>query len=224
MKKLMAILLFLSAGTLFSQNFQLHYDFGKDRRYFTSTIEMFKPDEYGSTFFFVDVDYNRGGNKSVSLAYWEIARYITIPGMYGLNATIQYNDGMLYNKNINMDFPLGHIWLFGASYPINLGFVTLDTDLLYRADYLSESISNIQLTTTWFVSFFCEKWQFDGFMDIWSVKQSGENKFVLLTEPQLWYNVDNHLSIGSEIEISNNFVPMKKEFQINPTLAVKWNF
>ena len=46
-------------------------------------------------------------------------------------------------------------------------------------------------------------------------------------EPQFWYNVTPHLSFGSEIEISNNFVYNTyndKSFFINPTIAAKWNF
>jgi hypothetical protein len=58
MKKLSAVLFFAFALTLSAQNIQQHYDFGKDRDYFTTTLEMFKPDEYGSTYFFVDFDYN----------------------------------------------------------------------------------------------------------------------------------------------------------------------
>jgi hypothetical protein len=224
MKRLIVFMFLILAGRAFSQNLQLHYDFGKDRKYFTSTIEMFKPDEYGSTFFFVDMDYNRGGNNSVSLAYWEISRYVNLPFVNGLSATVQYNDGMLHIKGTNMDVPLGHIWLAGLSYPINLGFVTLNTDFLFRKDYLSENKADGQLTTTWFVPFLSGKFQFDGFMDIWSTKQSGENKVVLLTEPQIWFNLTNHLAVGSEVEISNNFIPGENSVQVNPTLAAKWNF
>ncbi|MGE5433095.1 MAG: DUF5020 family protein [Syntrophomonadaceae bacterium] len=207
-----------------AQNLQLHYDMGKDRHYFTSTIEMFKPDEYGSTYLFVDMDYNRGGNKSASLAYFEIARYVSLPFVKGLSATVQYNDGMIYNKDLDKDFPLGHVWLAGFSYPIDLGFVTLNTDLLYRADYLSETKSNAQVTTVWFKAFFDNRINFTGFMDIWSTKQAGKNQIVLLTEPQIWYNIYHHLAVGSEVEISNNFIPGKTSLQVNPTIAAKWTF
>ena len=52
-----------------AQNVQLHYDFGgalydKDlhgRPVLTSTVEMFKADKWGSTYFFVDMDYTSKG-------------------------------------------------------------------------------------------------------------------------------------------------------------------
>jgi hypothetical protein len=50
---------------------------------------------------------------------------------------------------------------------------------------------------------------------------------VVLTEPQLWYNVTSHLSFGTEVEISNNFIYNTyndKTFFVNPTLGAKWNF
>ena len=43
----------LLVGLLSAQtNIQLHYDI--EREYNTTTLEMFKVDEYGSTFWFVD--------------------------------------------------------------------------------------------------------------------------------------------------------------------------
>lgn len=47
--------LLLSSFGALAQNIQLHYDLG--RKGITSTVEMFKPDKGGSTFFFVDLDY-----------------------------------------------------------------------------------------------------------------------------------------------------------------------
>ena len=52
---------------------------------------------------------------------------------------------------------------------------------------------------------------------------------MVLTEPQLWYNVNKHLSLGGEVEISSNFIynvdpTSSRTFFVNPTLGVKWNF
>jgi len=63
-----------------AQNLQLHYDFGEDRKFWTATLEMFKPDTLGSTFWFADFDFNFPGNpRSMSAAYWEISREFYIP-------------------------------------------------------------------------------------------------------------------------------------------------
>ena len=72
MKKFLSCSFFLSLFMLLSsmnvsgQNVQLHYDMG--RSYLTSTVEMFKPDAGGSTFFFIDLNYD----PRVTGAYFEI--------------------------------------------------------------------------------------------------------------------------------------------------------
>lgn len=212
-----ALLLF--TGSLFAQNLQIHYDFSKDRQFVTTTLEMFKPDKYGSTFWFVDMDYNdnHDGYKSASLSYWEIARYVNLP-IDKLSATVQYNDGTVAS------FPLGPIWLFGLSYPVDLGFMTINTDILYRTAYNSDA-PDAQLTLVWFKNFFKGHVTFDGFLDLWTQDKPGENgkQFVLLTEPQIWYNITDHLSAGSEVEISKNFLP-SDDVEVKPTIALKWNF
>lgn len=215
--------LMVQTSFLFSQNLQLHYDFGKDRKYLTSTVEMLKFDNYGSTFFFVDVDYNAQGNKSASLSYFEIARYISLPFICDkLSATVQYNDGLAVAT------PFGHVWLAGLSYPINLGFMDLYTDVLFRKQYGNDPA--FQLTFVWNKKVLNDKLQFTGFFDLWSADKHNElgakdgTQLVFLTEPQIWYNVWDRLSIGGEVEISNNFIFGKSGVQVCPTLGVKWSF
>jgi len=220
MKKGILFIFVLFGISTFAQNFQLHYDFGKDRKYFTSTFEMYKQDEYGATYWFVDIDYNHPGNKSASLAYYEIARYILLPlPVKNISATVQYNDGTAPWG------PLGHIWLVGLSYPINLGLFTLNTDVLYRKDYFSKG-GDMQITGVWYIPVFDGKLILTGFFDLWSTKNFATDKrdFVFLSEPQWWINVTNHLGLGGEVEISNNFIPGKTTVQVNPTLGFKWTF
>ena len=70
MKKLfsLAIALVAAFSCAQAQNIQLHYDLGhslyKDltpRQSVTTTVEMFKPDTWGSTFLFIDLDYKNVG-------------------------------------------------------------------------------------------------------------------------------------------------------------------
>jgi len=46
---------------------------------------------------------------------------------------------------------------------------------------------------------------------------------VMLSEPQIWYNITPHFSLGSEVEVSYNFAGAEKFYAI-PTLATKWTF
>lgn len=53
---LLAVISIFSALEVNAQNVQLHYDIGRSCA--TSTVEMFRADGAGSTFFFVDLDYS----------------------------------------------------------------------------------------------------------------------------------------------------------------------
>ena len=54
-KLLFAVLMSFSVISATAQNVQLHFDLGRNAA--TTTVEMFRPDKGGSTFFFVDMDY-----------------------------------------------------------------------------------------------------------------------------------------------------------------------
>ena len=224
MKKLFILAVLLVGTSLFAQNFQLHYDFDSDRKYFTGTLEMFKPDDYGSTFWFVDFDLNDGvENQSAAMAYWEILRMFKIPGVKGLSAGLQYNDGL------NTFGGFGNVWLVGAEYPIDLKFITLVTSLWYR-DAEAQDV-NFQGTIVWFKPFFNFKLIFTGFFDIWGQNnfdfdaQGTDAQWVILTEPQLWYSVTKNIAVGGEVEISKNFVfGAGDELKIYPTVGFKWTF
>ena len=122
MKKLLILSVFLvAASALSAQNVQLHYDMGKDRKYLTSTVEMFKPDNWGSTYFFIDMNYGDGGVQGVSLAYWEIARGLKF-WKSPFEIHVEYNGGMgqyVANANYNQAYQINDAWLFGGNYTWN---------------------------------------------------------------------------------------------------------
>ena len=233
MKKTVAVLIVMfSLAAAKAQNLQVHYDFGKDRKYVTSTVEMFKPDKWGSTFFFIDMNYDADNGKTISLAYWEIARAIKL-GKSPLAAHVEYNGGFgQFNTNPGYGaYSINDAWLAGLEYGINNSDFTkgITFQVLYK--YIKDkSDASFQLTAVWYLHMLKKKLSFTGFADFWGEENSfmeGETvtttDFVFLTEPQFWYNITENLSVGSEIEISSNFSG-NKGFMVNPTLAAKWNF
>lgn len=222
--------LFLAAASLFSQNLQLHFDprhalHGdkvSDKNYFTTTFEMFKPDKWGSTFMFVDLDFNQS-KGNIGLAYMEIARAIKI-GNSPIMAHVEFNGGLASWGTIP------NAYLGGAAFNKNFGSVNIGTYVAYKYHAFARVSNDVQWTVTWGTNLFNNKVTLSGFLDLWTenkdrskAKAISGKKVVLLTEPQVWYNISPNLSLGSEIEISNNFLPVNKTI-VNPTLAAKWNF
>jgi hypothetical protein len=236
MKKI--LLLFMMStliSTVYAQNIQLHYDFGENRKLFTSTVEMFKPDKYGSTFFFIDMDYSadsRNVNNGLSLAYWEIARAFKWNENQKFMPRVEYNGGVFKLDGVETPFiPIENAYLAGiertwASADFSK-ILTLQANYKYIQD---KENAAFQLTAVWTVQMLKGKLSFLGFadfwkeeMDVWFDAQGNKlekTDFRFLSEPQLWYNFAKNFSVGSEIELSNNFVG--PEFAVKPTIALKW--
>ena len=94
MKKILfCVVMAVAAMTVQAQNVQLHYDFGRNlysdeeagRQKVTLTVEQFKADQWGSWFYFVDVDFSR---KFTEGAYAEISREFNL-GKKGFAAHVE---------------------------------------------------------------------------------------------------------------------------------------
>ena len=228
MKKLL-LTFFVSALTMsgFAQNVQLHYDAGRfmydelsGRPLFTTTVEMFKPDKWGSTFFFIDMDYKSGG---VASAYWEIARELKFwEGPF--SAHLEYNGGINYVPNS---------YLLGPTYTYNSVDFSKGYSLSAMYKYIQKHNKphNFQLTGVWYIHFAKDQiCTFTGFADFWREK-SDIGDYIFLSEPQFWVHLnklkgfdDNfNLSIGAEVELGCNFAA-RDGFYAIPTAAIRWDF
>ena len=236
MKKIFTIaLMAVAALSANAQNIQLHYDFGRNiytgeeagRSKVTVTLEQFKADQWGSWYYFVDLDLSSHFTES---AYTEISREFNLNKNLPIAAHVEYDGGLSKSGSFQQ------AGLIGAAYNgHNADFSkTWSVQLLYKQFFKSydntHSYASAQLTGVWGLNFLDNKLSFAGFIDFWrGEKANGHGCLVVLTEPQLWYNFTKHFSVGTEWEISDNFVynadpTSDKTFFINPTLAVKWNF
>jgi hypothetical protein len=222
--------LIIAASALKAQNVQLHYDLGKDRKYLTSTVEMFKPDKWGSTFYFIDIDYGKGGENGVQgpqLAYFEIARGLKF-WKSPFEIHVEYNGGFGQYKahpDYNTAYPINDAWLFGGNYTWN----TADFSKVFTLEAMYKNIRgkndmSFQITGVWNLQFFKNKVTLSGFADFWRPEGKTKNtNFVFLSEPQFWFNCTEHFSLGSEVEVSSNFAG-HDGLMVNPTVAGKWKF
>jgi len=226
MKKLtLALVVAFSSLSMMAQNVQLHYDFADGRQMFTSTVEMFKLDNLGSTFFFIDMDYgsDNSGIEGIDLAYWEIARSFTI-GDLPVQPRVEYNGGL--GRNIYGGYGLNQSYLVGVEKTFLSKdfskFLTIQLNYKY-IDFGSTDQNSFQITGVWGVDFLDGKMTCSGFADFWKENAPGSmTEYIFIAEPQLWYHLNASFSVGGEVEISQNFAGYD-EFKVRPTLAVKWN-
>lgn len=239
MKKiLLSTLLWMATIPMFAQlNVQLHYDFadalyGKElsnRPHWTATIENFKADKWGSTYFFVDLDF--GGNTMKS-AYAEISREFKL-STSPFAAHVEYNGGLSGGGSYNDAYLAGAAWNWA-----NQDFSkTFSFQVLYK--YLARQVvgskHSWQLTTVWGIHFAKGLCTFSGYADVWH-DNSVKGNLVLSSEPQFWFNLnalegvpdDFLLSLGTEVELTKSLVwptdGLNDRFYAIPTLAAKWTF
>ena len=222
-----------------AQNLQVFYDFGEDRKYVTTTFEMFKGDKFGDTFFFIDhyyADSDQGKNgysSAINGSYFEIERGLNFwqdTELKNLSAHVEY-DGSTWGAGI---------WCLGAKYFLHSSDYSKMLTLYLMYDIhcgLGNADVPVKFSAVWGLNdiFGVSGLTFKGFCDIWGNNSEFLNKdltvtdtkFSILTEPQLWYNLggafDNHLDIGTEIELSYNFAG-HKGFMCNPCAGIRWTF
>lgn len=240
MKKIifsLALLVTYCAGSqaqtkLTDTNLQIFYDFGEDRKFVTTTFEMFHPDAWGNTFFFVDIDYNftnlEGKNIGPGGAYLEIARCFNFwqgTKLSSLSLQVEYNGGLGSRFG---GYLINHAFLTGVDYFFHSDDFryTLNTKLLYKKFIDLDQKVPMQFTMVWGCKdlFGAKGLSFSGFADVWCE----HNYCVVLSEPQLWYAVGQHfgcpnLNVGGEVELAYNFANIQG-FKVRPCLGLKWIF
>lgn len=227
------------------QNVQLHYDLGHslyndlgNRPSVTTTVEMFKPDTWGSTYLFTDIDYQRDG---VAGAYWEIAREFNVTKNKQWAFHVEYNGGLNSDEDTWNATRFQHAVLAGGAWNWHSADFsrTFSVQALWKyyfknRHYGARPFNGFQLTEVWGIQFakgFCT---FNGFCDLW-YDPSANGKWIVISEPQFWWNLNKfkgwekiNLSVGTEWELSNNFVWNDKgehnRFYFIPTIAAKWTF
>ncbi|MCQ2141446.1 MAG: DUF5020 family protein [Bacteroidales bacterium] len=232
MKKLIfvmaAAILGLSQSAKAQTNLQTFYDFG--REHVTTTLEMFKGDNWGNTFFFVDYDY--ATKNTPSGTYMEIARCINLwqdSKLGALSLQVEYNGGLgIFELPASYGgFGVNSAFLGGLDYFLHSSDFsnTLNLKVLYKNIRNTAQQVPLQLTAVWG----CQNilglkgLNFSGFADVW-----WESKCVFISEPQLWYNIGqlfgvDNLNIGGEVEFSYNFAGVDG-FKCRPCLGTKWVF
>lgn len=234
MKRLFQLTLIVCALCLASevkaQNVQVLYDTG--RGCVTSTVEMFRPDSYGSTYFFVDLD----ASPKVTGAYWEISRELNFwqdTDFAWLSAHLEYNGGLNTAAG-----PFNNSWLAGLTYSGHSKDFSKTWSLTASYKAIPGTIGlngatqphNFQLTGVWGINFANGWCTFSGFFDFWKEARIWQGtEFIFISEPQFWVNLnkiekmkDINLSLGGELELSSNFVA--KGFHAMPAIGAKWTF
>ena len=233
-------MLFIASISSNAQNIQFHYGFGRhlypkeeaDRPDATMTVEHFKVDQWGSWFYFIDIDFS---SKFTEGAYTEISREFNLGKQSPFAAHIEYNGGLNRFGSFQQSALIGPAWN-GHSADFS---TTYSVQLMYKQFFKSydttHAYASVQLTGVWGITFANKACTFSGYIDFLRGEDANNHgQLVIQSEPQFWYNLysikgleNTKLSIGTEVEIGHNFIfntYNNRDTFINPTLALKWTF
>lgn len=186
MKKIFAfaVLAACSLASMAQLNVQLHGDLGRaiyptdeaNRQFFTTTIEYFRPDKLGNTFFFIDLDYRSktdqdGKNSGMVGAYWEISREFTFATVkkspnHSFAAHIEYDGGLNRWGSFQQAFLVGPAWNWHSN-DFSKTFSLQAMFKQYLAGSGNPALSGGQLTAVWGMTFAKNWLTFSGFADVW---------------------------------------------------------
>lgn len=193
---------------------------------------MFRPDDGGSTYFFVDMDYT----PTVTGAYWEFSRELNFwkqSKFNWLSLHVEFDGGL--NSSVG---PFNNAWLGGLTYSGHNGNYSKTWSLSAMYKLIPSTTNsagrpdnhNFQITGVWNINFANGWCDFNGFGDFWREARPWQNtEFIFIAEPQLWLNLNKipgwdkiTLSIGGEVELSYNFIG--RGWSVMPALGLRWNF
>lgn len=186
-------------------NVQAHADF-RDYTTYTNEYLLLAPKFNLELYGFNEMDDNDTKLRyAESMLYWNLGK--VNPALEQWALTAQFNGGDA--KFFNID----DVGLFGVRYKFYKG---MSIEALMRTD------GNPQFTYVWNYEFkliegASSKFgtlQVCGFADLW-----WNSKPVFLSEPQLWFWLNDYVAVGGEYEISRNFV--SRHWKAHPTAAIK---
>jgi len=232
-----ALIVAISAN---AQDIQFHYDFGRHlypneeagRQKLTVTVEQFKADQWGSWFYFVDIDLS---HRFTEGAYTEISREFNLGKHSPFAAHIEYDGGLNRFGSFQQAALIGPAWNghnadFSKTYSVQLMYKQF-----FKSYDNTRSYASVQLTGVWGITFANKACTFSGYIDFLRGEDANNHgQLVIQSEPQFWYNLNSikglentNLSIGTEVEFGYNFIfntYSNRDTFINPTLALKWTF
>ena len=228
MKKIFTFLFISVFTTLsFSQNLQLHYGYTGDNNYTLARFELMKGREKSLTYLYTDFDLGR--LDGVHQAYFEISHKFFLTKLdERINFHVEYNDGLMINRDrevVTTGIPIHRSYLTGIGFRGKIGehFVISPTFLFKYYDSYNQL--DYQFTLRWKGDFLDEKLTFAGFFDAWTYSPGNDKtKYIVLrTQLQLWYNIIEQLSVGTQFEINQHYFIYDEKVRALGTVAIKWN-
>lgn len=207
------IIAFFLVGEVSSQNIQILHNIESGNNRPVITLEHFNTDKYGSNYAFTDFEFN-GYKGAINTAFVKINRMLNFWDN-PLSINFEYTGGLFYTPEFSSS--INNVWVVGGDYQLNSNDYSkiLNLKLGYRIEPKIKSES-YQFSAIWNLNYFNNKISINGFLH----NYIQHNKAIIYAEPQIWYNIDKHLSLGGEVRTGYNF--NAPQWKAIPAIGIKY--
>jgi hypothetical protein len=233
----------LCAGRLSAQNLQLHYDMrhtaapGDNPHDFpTLYFEYFKSQDSGTSFikpgsFLLKMQADLAGpGNSISKSYVQVTQTLRFwkPKIF---LSLQYSGGLGVTEPKQYSYYITNTFSLGADYPFQWKGAWLSAVLNYKYIPYKKPSSDPLFTLYWWKGLLNYRLELAGDFSAWTENKDhgdgadpgpGGKRFFFFAEPQIWYNMNKSLAVGSKINMYYHVNTTLNDFQVYPTAAVKW--
>jgi hypothetical protein len=240
MKFLIFSLLLLHSAWVFSQNFQLHYDFRHSidskvnpRNFPTFSFEYFKNiDTVGTGSFLIKIQADlKGQNNNIGQVFTQISQSLRFwkPKVY---LSLTYSGGAGVTPT-SYGFYLTNSFGVGVSYPFQWKGAWLSTNLLCRYNAFNKPSYDPQFTFYFGRGFLNYKIFTAGSFVFWTENRNQGNEFTkdmrgkklsFFGDPQIWIKVKGAFSVGTRINVYYHLITADNKIQLYPTVGTKIQF
>jgi hypothetical protein len=239
------ILLWLSitSPALSAQDLQFHYDprhtidpAHNAHNFPTIYFQYFKTQDSGKAFikpgsFLLKIQTDlQGAQHNIGQTYIQISQSFRCwkPPIF---LSLQYSGGLGVTEPKQYSFYINNAYSVGLAYPFQWKGTWLSAVLSGKYVPYNKPTYDPMFTLYWWSGYFHYKLEFSGDFSVWTEnKDQGDaytadrrgKRFFFFGEPQLWYNINKVLSLGTKVNLYYHVYSIDGRLQAYPTVAVRF--
>jgi hypothetical protein len=241
-KLVVTAILLASAMPARAQTLQVHYDLRhtiapatNPKNYPTLYFEYFKIPDTGWLFvkpgsFLFKMQADLAGDKAnIGKFYMQVSQQVRFwrPKIF---ISLQYSGGFGITEPKQYSYYIVNTYTAGLSVPFKLGNAYLSTSLSYKYVPYAKPSADPTYSLYFYKGLFNYRAEFSGDFSIWTENRDyGDSstevltgkRFYFFAEPQLWYNLNKSVSVGSKINMYYHINTPTNVLNIYPTAALR---
>ena len=245
---LILIVSLLFSLSLLSQDLQLHYDLrhtvdpqNNPANFPTLYFQYFKLQDTGKSdsgksfikpgSFLCKMEADMlGDQQNIGKGFIQVSQSLRCwkPRVY---LSLQYSGGLGVTQPAQYSYYITNTFAAGAAYSFQWKKAWFSSILYYQVTQYTKPSHDPLYTLYWWKSYFHYKLEFAGDFSIWTANKNQGDKatssmrgkmFYFFAEPQVWYNLNKSFALGSKINMYYHVNTTDNQFQVYPTVAIKY--